>query len=659
MNNKIKAILIAVCVFVLAFCVIGCEGVSNVGEVHEWGEWTVKTNATCTEEGVLERVCSDCGKKELTPIAALGHDWVKSEDSSREICQRCEVIKGEEPTEESTSTSESDSEESIESTETSGSEESVESTETNDSASESNSESSGETSESTSESTSDFSSESEAVHVHNFAEIVKNEFLKSKATCVDKAVYYKSCSVCGEVNYDETFENGEALGHYYGEKEIDRSQTLVLTDEEYDRMRSAGKLILLDGGIFTCDESVKTYAVLACERCGETNLSVRIAKNHTETSVRYNVVEPTCYSAGSYENKCKVCNVTFKFMLDKKQHNYSLNAEFVSTDDGLYKYSAECSTCTAEQSGAEHYINATVDAIMEVKATCQSIGEIIFTVDGTEIRIKTADKLDGHVIAVRDEDGEYVVVTPETVLNYNTYKNNIVCILDDEERNVSCRYAVKGLYTCITCGYAGTVKLIGDHTPTKAPDGNELITRVEPTCTENGYDEFDCGVCGQKQREIIPALGHQYAYKIENNRLIGTCRFNPEHHDVIDCDEIKVEIISSTCKERGRKTYLCYKNGEVFITVIEDLPLLNTHCHKVNGKDVPVVGPLKITAEDYGKDGWLLILDEGEKYLCSKEKEVKAILKCSLCENHVTVVVYADHIADSDGKSCLRCGEEI
>ena len=52
---------------------------------------------------------------------------------------------------------------------------------------------------------------------HSFTqENTSNQYLKSSATCEDKAVYYKSCS-CGEKGTD-TFEYGQALGHTYDQE---------------------------------------------------------------------------------------------------------------------------------------------------------------------------------------------------------------------------------------------------------------------------------------------------------------------------------------------------------------------------------------------------------------------------------------------------------
>ena len=51
---------------------------------------------------------------------------------------------------------------------------------------------------------------------HNFtAETAEDKYLKSAATCTEKAVYYKSCAICGEKG-TETFEYGNPLGHDYG-----------------------------------------------------------------------------------------------------------------------------------------------------------------------------------------------------------------------------------------------------------------------------------------------------------------------------------------------------------------------------------------------------------------------------------------------------------
>jgi hypothetical protein len=66
---------------IFAVVFMGCPSPDDGGKipthVHEWGDWTVTTPATCTEAGVETRVCAlDATHKETRPgAAALGHDY--------------------------------------------------------------------------------------------------------------------------------------------------------------------------------------------------------------------------------------------------------------------------------------------------------------------------------------------------------------------------------------------------------------------------------------------------------------------------------------------------------------------------------------------------------------------------------------------------------
>ena len=60
----------------------------TVGSAHEhsFGEWTVTTEPTCTEDGSRERAC-ECGEKETEVIPALGHDYENG------VCKNCGDVK--------------------------------------------------------------------------------------------------------------------------------------------------------------------------------------------------------------------------------------------------------------------------------------------------------------------------------------------------------------------------------------------------------------------------------------------------------------------------------------------------------------------------------------------------------------------------------------
>ena len=99
---------------------------------------------------------------------------------------------------------------------------------------------------------------------HSFtAETVDAKYLKSAATCTEKAVYYKSCSACGLTSKgtadEATFESGSILGHDYGAwtSRGDGTHTRVCS-----RDASHTETGDCTGGTATCTEKA------VCEVCG-------------------------------------------------------------------------------------------------------------------------------------------------------------------------------------------------------------------------------------------------------------------------------------------------------------------------------------------------------------------------------------------------------
>ena len=69
---------------VLTIAILTCFVACNEHE-HNYGEWTVVTDPTCTEAGLEERVC-ECDEKETRPVTALGHTY---DDEYDAICNEC------------------------------------------------------------------------------------------------------------------------------------------------------------------------------------------------------------------------------------------------------------------------------------------------------------------------------------------------------------------------------------------------------------------------------------------------------------------------------------------------------------------------------------------------------------------------------------------
>lgn len=91
----LSVLLVVTSVLTLTACKQDCDSLG-----HEWGEWSVKTAATCTAAGEKVRTCSRCNEEGTEEIAALGHDWGEAvvvpatcgvAGTSTKSCSRCDA----------------------------------------------------------------------------------------------------------------------------------------------------------------------------------------------------------------------------------------------------------------------------------------------------------------------------------------------------------------------------------------------------------------------------------------------------------------------------------------------------------------------------------------------------------------------------------------
>ena len=73
-----------------SYCTV-CGGVIREAGEHAYGEGTVKTEASCTEPGVMEYTCEVCGDVKEETIPAKGHQWVSEseENFTKVTCSVC------------------------------------------------------------------------------------------------------------------------------------------------------------------------------------------------------------------------------------------------------------------------------------------------------------------------------------------------------------------------------------------------------------------------------------------------------------------------------------------------------------------------------------------------------------------------------------------
>ena len=117
-------------------------------------------------------------------------------------------------------------------------------------------------------------------------EVADAKYLVSEATCIAKAVYYKSCA-CGEKG-TETFESGEVADHVFDQEVADQK---YLVSEA------------------TCTAKAVYYKSCACGEKGTETFEYGEYAAHT--LVKTDRVEPTCIENAEAYYTCSNCDKIF------------------------------------------------------------------------------------------------------------------------------------------------------------------------------------------------------------------------------------------------------------------------------------------------------------------------------------------------------------
>ena len=137
---------------------------------------------------------------------------------------------------------------------------------------------------------------------HRFTEEVADKYLKSAATCTEKAVYYKSCFDCGLSSMgtadEETFVSGNILGHAYGNWTSNNDGT---HSRVCSRDVSHTETDNCTGGTANC------HAKAVCEVCKQAYGDLALDKHDGGTEIK-NAKAATCTEKGyTGDTYCKGC----------------------------------------------------------------------------------------------------------------------------------------------------------------------------------------------------------------------------------------------------------------------------------------------------------------------------------------------------------------
>ena len=260
-----------------------CDAKDDVSP-HTWDSGTITTAPTCTKAGKKTYSCTKCDATKIEPIPATGHswksDWTSDATHHWHECanENCDV--------------------------------------TDNAGKKGYAEHSGGKATCTQNAVCEFCKAEYGEKLpHDFtAETVDAKYLKSAATCTEKAVYYKSCAVCGlssEGTADEaTFFSGNALDHDWGawtQNSDQKTHTRICK-----RDTSHTETENCHGGTATCT------AKAVCTVCGgEYGEMAAHSFTAEKAEAQYLKSAATCTEKAVYYKSCAVCGLSSEGTADE------------------------------------------------------------------------------------------------------------------------------------------------------------------------------------------------------------------------------------------------------------------------------------------------------------------------------------------------------
>ena len=313
-------------------------------------------------------------------------------------------------------------------------------------------------------------SEYGTLKAHDFtAETAEEQYLKSDSSCTEKAVYYKSCTVCGLSSKgtasEATFESGSVLGHDWGAW---KSNGNVTHTRVCSRDASHTETENCSGGEATCTAKAK------CSTCnaeyGETN-----PNNHAGTLGEWQsdgnnhwkeysccgaeadrgphdwdngevTTQPTCTNAGEKTFTCNECGRKKTEQIDATGHSWK---QEWNSDETHHWH--ECANgCNAKDAYAEH-------ADADKNHVCDTCGKVL-SVCADDNKDHKCDYCGKTLSECADADKDHKC----------DYCGKTLSECADDNKDHKCDYCGKTLSECADdnkdhkCDYCG--KTISNHT---------------------------------------------------------------------------------------------------------------------------------------------------------------------------------------------------
>lgn len=511
--------------------------------VHAFGDWQVKKPATCEKTGLKERFCTDtdCNKKEIRKIPALGHDLKETviteptcgTAGSKEVtCSRC-----------------------------------------------------------------DFKDTKEIPATGNHA--YGDWVIVKEATCTEEGLRTQTCANCGDVKkevlpkVDHTWNEGEVSKQPTCTENGERTFTCTVCQETKTEVAEDLPAIGHNWSDWevkdaTCTEDGLKTRHCQNDGCKEVESEVIPATGHTFGE--WTVTTPaTCETEGQETRTCADCNETETRVI--KALGHELKEEIVKEPTcgtpGLKNVT--CTRCDYKEENVE--IPATGEHkfgewIVTKEPSCGNAGEETRTCDvcgHTETR---------PIDPVAEHKWNEGIVTKEATCTAEGIKTFTCTVCGDTKTEVIpalghdwSDWEVKDS----TCGQEGEKTRHCQRTgctatetekipPSENHNWNDGTVTKDATCTEQGEVTYTCNDCGHTKVEKTPALGHNLQEVILKQPTCSEAGLKAMVCQRPGCDHKENEVSipatgehhwdngvvtkQPTCIEKGQKTYTCEHCGD-------------------------------------------------------------------------------------------------
>ena len=441
-----------------------------IADAHVWDDGKVTKEPECETDGVKTYTCTECGETKTETVAKLGHEYnvlverveatCAADGHITYKCSRCESEKTE----------------------------LIAKNENN----------------------------------HSYKPVV------AAPTCLDDGYVTMICELCGHEG-EKTVNVGTALGHDV--EVITVAPTCKEAGSKITQCKRCHTVLKTEGiapvdhtwddGVITTEakcekDGVKTFTCSVCKTTKEET----IARLGHDYSVTAETVDSTCVADGHTTYKCSRCDSTKTELIPKDADKHTLESvtvEATCLEDG---YTVDrCKLCGYESEKTDIVkalghdeetviVNQTCTQAGSKTVRCKRCGTVISTEgiaplghDYIVTEIEKATCIDPGENKVTCSRCDYIAMETVPAKGHKWDNGTVVTDGDCETKKVT-------RFTCTECGITKDV-LSGD----LGKHDYKFVKTVAPTCTDEGYDLYECSKCHkQQQTKFVDALGHDWGY---------------------------------------------------------------------------------------------------------------------------------------------------